>query len=648
MTTIVSTDHLEELNRAIDSLKAQDPAQALEVIRGVLNADPQVPEALYLLGLCSAILGDPGRAIELMNNAHELDGECRDYVDGLATMYAKVGDLNSSLYFGKLATTLEPHPELPELTPENFKNYAEALSTAHVSSIKLDAEVAFLQRRFDKAVEACEKELRIKPDSVEVLRLLGKSLIETGDFKRAEVALHAAEQIEPGDAETLTDLSRCLTLQGKHDDALACLDRAFEQDEETTQPSARRVQALSFLDDARWNTRASAEEAFLARAHALGVEAMEGGDTPPQGKIRIGLLSDKFYGCDEALVLEHFLRNYNRNRFEVFCLQQSVTNDKTTERFKSMGDSWRPVFDLDDWALASIISGDGIQALIDTVGYGQNNRRTVLSARPAPLQVGWLNHLDGTGKDVIDLVLADEATADADRRTVLPDQDVAQLDCGLFAFPQFHIGDVTPLPALEHDTITFGAYADMARVTPEVAKAWCDILAAVPRSLLALNVQPRLNDDVQAQLSERFAHFGMSKRIAFVANAPDEGQAQNPELEFLNNTDILLDAPNHSNPGRVARALWMGLPVLTYAPERRSGLVAASVLHAAGKGEWVAKSPKEMTDIAAALTADADGLSKIRTALRDDIKDSALFRGRDFAREIETAIEMALEDKGIV
>lgn len=98
----------------------------------------------------------------------------------------------------------------------------------------------------------------------------------------------------------------------------------------------------------------------------------------------------------------------------------------------------------------------------------------------------------------------------------------------------------------------------------------------------------------------------------------------------------------------MARALWMGVPVLTQDTGRRSGLVAASVLKAAGKGEWVTTSEKQLIETAQTLTQNSQDLADIRAALRDDIKGSPLFQGRDFAREIETAIEMALEDREII
>lgn len=651
MTSIVSTDHLEELQDAIQGLINRDTNHALEILQGILKKNPEVPEALHLLGLCSLLLGESGRAIELFSNAHELDPECRDYVDALASIKAKTGDINSSLYFAKLATTLEPHPELSNLTPPNLQNYAESLMQVNVPSYILEAMLKYTQRSFHEAAKMCEKELRLHPTSVEALQLLGNCLIETGEYTRAEIAFHAAEQIEPGIPKTIAPMAQSLLMQGKNDDALACFAYAQSEDEEDVSAIARHIDALSFMDDRQWQSRGEIDELYLARAQRLGIERMEGGDTPPPGKIRIGILSDSFYNSDTALVLEVFLQNYDRKRFEVFCLQQSITNDATTERLKTLCDSWRPVFDLDDYVLASIISGDGIQALIDLTGFGPGNRRATLTANPAPLQVAWFNHLDGTGKDVIDLILSDEATVENDNRTALAGQETEELESGIFAFSEFSLmADVNALPALELDTITFGAYADVARVDAHLAMTWCGILKAVPKSMLVLNVSSSLPDEIRKALASRFAHFGMTKRVAFLDNtpAPDNDIPNDPEQVFLEGVDIMLDAPVQSSPGRTARALWMGVPVLTLDTGRRSGQVAACVLTSAGKGEWVAKTSEEFIKTAHNLASDTDALANLRQNLRNEIKGSRLFKGRDFAREIETVIEMALENKGVI
>lgn len=651
MTAIVSSRHIEALQDAIRGLMASDQDKSLDILKSILREDPNVPEALHLLGICSLTLGDLGRSIELVERAHELDPDCRDYVDALASLKAKAGDLNASLYFGKLATTLDPHPELDHLTPLNLQNYAEALNAAHRPTYMLDAILSYSRRNFEHAQEMCARELRINPTSLEALRLSGKCLIELGEHPRAEIALHAAEQLESGDAETLADLGRCLTMQGKHEDAIACFDYAAETNPDDVYVVAEKLRCLSFMPDGAWSKRQDTNSQFLARVSDMGLGPFEQFDDYPDGKIRIGLLSDGFYDCDAGLLIGTFLQNYNKRRFEVFCLQQSVRSDKMTEVFKTQCDSWRSVYNLDDWVLGSIIAGDGIQAVLDLSGFGSATRLATLSAKPAPVNVAWFNHMDGCAEGIIDTVLSDAQCADVDRRNAPVGQDVSELETGLFAYSEFSLfGEVTPLPAQEHDTVTFGAYADLARITPQIALNWAKVLKAVPRSLLALNVLPNLPGDVRSALSARFAHFGVSNRVVFVDNANHE-TAISPiqlEQEFLNGIDILLDPARNSSPSQIARALWMGVPVLTQKADRRTGLIAASILQSAEQPAWIAQDADALVECAVNLTTDLSALAETRATLRDHIKDTPLFDGRELVREIETAIEMALEDKGVI
>ena len=627
MTSSVSIKRLDDLNEAIDAIKTNDIEQALKVLDVILEKHPASPEALHLLGICSVILGDVGQGINLIIQAHEIDGECRDYVDALASLKASVGDLNASLYFAKLATTLEPHPELADLTPASMRNYAGSLSSAKLTSYLLNAKLNYASRYFTEAVDMCERELRVNPTSTKALHLLGLSLIETGDPAHAEKALSAAAQLEQDNVETLTAQGRALLMKGKNSEAIACFEHAQSLSDDDISAASAHIQALSFMDDEHWQTRKEVEDVILTRAKAMGVEAIDGGDEATSGKIRIGILGDVFYKSDDALAVEAFLKNYDRNRFEVYCLQQVNTQDKTADRFKTLCDSWRPVFDLDDWTLASIISGDGIHALIDITGFGTAQRRAVLCAKTAPLQVAWLNHLDGSGKDAINLVLSDSITSENDRRSAVDGQDVAEMETGLFAFEAFdQIGEPTPLPALEHETITFAAYVDAARLTPQIARTWSRILKAVPNSLLALNVTPKLNDAVKATLSARFAHFGMSRRVIFYDPTEEQLIRKDMDQEFVAGIDVLLDAPVNSSAARVARTLSMGVPVLTLDCGRRSGQIAASVLNAAGKSEWIAEDADELVKIASELTADFQALAEIRKTLRDSILDSSLFQ----------------------
>ena len=112
--------------------------------------------------------------------------------------------------------------------------------------------------------------------------------------------------------------------------------------------------------------------------------------------------------------------------------------------------------------------------------------------------------------------------------------------------------------------------------------------------------------------------------------------------------DILLDTSCHASTEKIVLALWMGVPVLTITSQRRHGQIAASLLKSAGKDGWIARSAADLVSIAQNLTSDLDALAHTRQSLRSEIKSSALFQGRELAREMETVIEMALEDQGII
>jgi predicted O-linked N-acetylglucosamine transferase (SPINDLY family) len=81
----------------------------------------------------------------------------------------------------------------------------------------------------------------------------------------------------------------------------------------------------------------------------------------------------------------------------------------------------------------------------------------------------------------------------------------------------------------------------------------------------------------------------------------------------------------------------MGVPTVTLKSDRRSACWGASVLTAAGKGEWVAGSAEEFVRIARDLVADTDKLQSIRNKLREETKASVLCDVVGFTSELEAA-----------
>ena len=85
----------------------------------------------------------------------------------------------------------------------------------------------------------------------------------------------------------------------------------------------------------------------------------------------------------------------------------------------------------------------------------------------------------------------------------------------------------------------------------------------------------------------------------------------------------------------------MGVPVVTLAGSRPSTRVGASVLHAAGLGQWVATDEAGYVATAVGLARDLGALRTWRHTLRERLRVSPLLDTAAHARELEAGYRSA-------
>jgi tetratricopeptide (TPR) repeat protein len=103
---------MDSMTEALDKFYAEDFIEAAEICQDALKANPKGAEAYFILGMVSLRFDNPGRAISLMEEAHELDTDCREYSDALASLLTRIGKLSEGLFYAKLSVAQEPHPVL--------------------------------------------------------------------------------------------------------------------------------------------------------------------------------------------------------------------------------------------------------------------------------------------------------------------------------------------------------------------------------------------------------------------------------------------------------------------------------------------------------------------------------------------------------
>jgi protein O-GlcNAc transferase len=191
--------------------------------------------------------------------------------------------------------------------------------------------------------------------------------------------------------------------------------------------------------------------------------------------------------------------------------------------------------------------------------------------------------------------------------------------------------EVGPLPALSTGHITFGSFNNFAKVTPEVFTLWARVLNELPDSRLLLKGDSFQDKTTCQYARDMFAERGIAaERI--VLQLPDPSPKH---LESYNQIDIGLDTFPFNGATTTCEALWMGVPVVTFAGTAYHASVGISLLSNVGLPEFIAKTSDEYISIAVNLAKDFKRLKSLREHLRDMMKDSALCNAKRFTTNLE-------------
>jgi protein O-GlcNAc transferase len=101
---------------------------------------------------------------------------------------------------------------------------------------------------------------------------------------------------------------------------------------------------------------------------------------------------------------------------------------------------------------------------------------------------------------------------------------------------------------------------------------------------------------------------------------------------------MILDTFPYAGCTTTCEAMWMGVPTLTLAGDTLLSRQGASLLTAAGLGDWIATSREDYIAKALAFASDLSELSALRSGLREKVRTSPLLDAPRFARNFEDAL----------
>ncbi len=608
----LSPDHAEAHNNLGVVLKELgNLVDAERCYRAIIALRPEYSSAYNNLGLLLKDLGRFAESESCYLTALKYDPLLAVAHNNLSVLFRVQGRFADSVTSSKNALLLKPD------YVDAYDNLGLALDAMGLFA---DAEVAF------------EQALKLAPDNIIVLSNFSITLNTLCQLTRAEVYLKKALALAPEFINAHVNLCVNYLAQGRVEDAEATCVNALKIEPGNMFAQNNLLFSMNYLanhsvkecvDTALeygYVVASNVERPFTSWQHKV-----------PAKRLRVGFVSGDLRQHAVAFFLENLLQHTDPARVEFFAYQTTNHDDAMTARLKSHCSGWKSLAGLNDEVAATLIHHDGLHVLLDLSGHSSGNRLPIFAWKPAPLQVSWLGYFATTGLAEMDYFIADEVGVPTENQAQFVEKIKYLPDTRLcFTAPTAAI-EIASLPALINGYITFGCFQNMAKVSDEVLDLWAEVITASPNAKFRWQCKSFKDTSVADSLTNRLVQRGVpAKNIILLASAEREEY-----LAAHNKVDVILDTFPFPGGTTTCEALWMGVPTLTLAGNTLISRQGASLLTAAGLGDWVAKTKAEYLDKSLLFCSDLVKLSKLRAGLRAQVLVSPLFDATRFAKNME-------------
>ena len=488
--------------------------------------------------------------------------------------------------------------------------------------------LADLQRR-EEAIAAFDAAIAIAPDHTLSLHNRGNLLFELKKYEDAMAAYEAVLATEPGHSDALALLV--------HTAALTCNWPRAKQPRERLRAVVEGgsfggdcFAILSTFDDPALQLKAA--EGNVARA-ALPATPQSSRSPARRGRLRLGYLSADFGAHAVAYLMSGLIEAHDRSFCEVYGFAASRDDGSPArKRLTTAFDKFIDVANLPDDALCREIREAGIDILVDLGGHTKNSRFFALAGRPAPIQISYLGYPGSVGAPFVDYIIADDFVVHASAVEHFTEKVVFLPDCFQANDSKRLVAPVMPTRAqcgLPEDGFVFCAFHSSYKLNPELFDVWMRLLDAVPRSVIWLVADTAARDNLRREARARRVD---PTRLVFA-----EPEKYPDHLARQRLADLFIDAWPYNGGTSASDALWVGLPVLTFAGRSYAARMAGSLLRAIGLPELITYSPEAYEELALGLATDRKRLEGIRQKTAANIKSASLFDTNRFSRHIEAA-----------
>jgi len=595
---------------AAGHIAADDEAAALAALREAAARDPGDIGLHIVTALAAWHFGDAAKALSVAKSCFERDPTNGTVAEIVASLYAQVGDIVESLYYGKLSVALPPSETVRGWLPPGFPTFGEAFLSIRDKPLLGEARLALALGRLGSALEKARQHVEVAPQDEEGRQLYAEILLRAGRAGSALAVLQPLAAAPGVGAATASLFARALAAVGDWE-ASQWHERAIALAPEDAAAAAQRITDAATLGVAArqrdqwikdWLQR------FSRPAKARAWRAT--GD-----KLVIGYLVSDFGDARDAAAVAAVAQAHARNEVAVIGYGRGAQSWEENAPLRGGFDKWRDIVGIDPATLAKTFAGDGLDVIIDVGGWRSPNNLRALARVNGAVRVAWLCDARGLERHIYDAVLL--------ARAARAEGEIAhwQPPCG--AYPLLRDWTRGLQPSGGRGGFCFGSDARLSQLSADTVARWRAVLEASPEASLLLRANDMPGDGNIARLIARFGS-DIARRVDIV----DALQAE----AFWYQVDLGLAPLVADGPRLAAEATACGVPVVAL---DEAGADAA-MLCDLGLGALVAGKPTAYVEMATALAA-----TPARRAEAAAAAAQVAARGEELPAEIARAIERA-------
>jgi predicted O-linked N-acetylglucosamine transferase (SPINDLY family) len=523
---------------------------------------------------------------------------------------------------------------------------AEAQFRAVIAADPHDAEALFhlaallsAKSRYAEALQVFRDALQLTPENPNLWMALGQTHAQNGALDKVLRCFETAVRLQPDNPSfrgaLLYEMQR------------ACDWSRFEEFADRQRRCVREGADAEIMPFSLLSIPSTPEEQLQCAASFARRQLREIArdrtyrfERRAKSRLRIGYLSADFREHAMAHLMAELFELHDRGGYEIFGYSCGP-DDASAMRARLLHafDRFIDISTLPRAAAADRIYADGVDILVDLMGYTAGAAVEIVELRPSPVQVSYLGYPGTLGADFIDYLVSDAF--------LTPPGDDRHFSEQLVIMPaSYQVNDrkrpVAQTPprrelGLPDGAFVFCCFNHSYKILPEMFAAWMRLLAAVPHSVLWLLDSSLLAKDNLRR--EAQARGVAPERLVFAPMLP---HAQH--LGRVRAADLFLDTFPYNAHTTASDALWVGVPLVTRAGDTFASRVAGSLLSAVGLPELITRSAAEYEALALRLARAPRELKALREKLQRNRATAALFDTPAFARNLEAAYSQMWEN----